>query len=90
MMAMQLPQLVLLQSAVTAWHMDRNGHNDSLHCRLTSNRNITIDASGWDLDCNGCAAYSLVATVDSDDDICECNETNNTRDQETLHQIFQT
>jgi uncharacterized repeat protein (TIGR01451 family) len=45
---------------------------------INTNRNITIDASGWDLDCNGCAAYSLVATVDSDDDICECNETNNT------------
>lgn len=39
---------------------------------------VSIDTSGWNPDCNGCAAYTLDATVDSVPDVCECNETNNT------------
>lgn len=41
-------------------------------------RNVTIDCSAWNIDCNGCVPYALTAYVDSDDDICECDETDNT------------
>jgi len=54
---------------------------------INTNRNITIDASGWNLDCNSCAAYALVATVDADEEICECNETNNTYNENFTPQL---
>ncbi len=43
-----------------------------------TSRTVTIDTAGWSPDCNGCAAYTLDATVDSVPDVCECDETNNT------------
>ncbi len=40
--------------------------------------NVTIDIATWTPDCQPCAApYSFDATVDLNNDICECNEGNN-------------
>ncbi len=39
---------------------------------------VSIDTSGWNLGCHNCNPYTLTATVDPGDAICECNETNNT------------
>ena len=38
---------------------------------------VTIDASGWNADCNGCTPYGLTAVVDLNNDVCECNESDN-------------
>ena len=40
-------------------------------------RNVTIDASGWGVDCTVCTAGTFTAVVDSGDAECECNEANN-------------
>ncbi len=40
---------------------------------------VTIDTPVWSPNCNSCTAYVLTATVDLNNDVCECNETNNTR-----------
>ncbi len=39
---------------------------------------VTIDASGWAINCHRCTPYTLDATVDSTTAVCECNEANNT------------
>ena len=38
---------------------------------------ITIDYPQWSISCGACGPYTFNATVDLNDDICECNETNN-------------
>ncbi|PIE69741.1 MAG: hypothetical protein CSA21_00585, partial [Deltaproteobacteria bacterium] len=40
---------------------------------------ITVDTTSWNPNCNDCNPYTLTATVDAGDTVCECNETNNTR-----------
>lgn len=35
---------------------------------------VTIDTTGWNPDCS---AYTLTATIDTGDTVCECNETDN-------------
>ena len=39
---------------------------------------VTIDTSGWAINCHGCTPYTLDAIVDSTTAVCECNEANNT------------
>ena len=39
---------------------------------------VTINTSGWGINCHSCTPYTLDATVDSTLAVCECNEANNT------------
>ena len=39
---------------------------------------ITIDTQTWSTDCSFCGPYTFSAVVDLYDDVCECNESNNT------------
>ena len=38
---------------------------------------VSIDTSTWSLNCSDCSPYAFNGTVDLNNDICECNETDN-------------
>ena len=39
---------------------------------------VTIDTTGWVADCHACEQYTFSGVVDVGDQVCECNEANNT------------
>ena len=58
-------------------HLDRHGQH-SRYLAAGASVTVTIDTSGWAINCHGCTPYTLDAIADSTTAVCECNEANNT------------